>query len=194
MRFDPSSASSANVGGAQIRMPCLAITHQVRERRQVSHHVRIVEEHGLPAEGRLVLNPVEHVGLVEGLREDIAWTDAGGLELVDHLLRVHLLREPVEGHRDGRRLELRCHLDAKLFEERDAFLERQEMSAGRARVQVGAEVWRATEVFRWRLRGGVERVHLAGQRLELGERELARAALGAGRCDRPARSLRAWPA
>ena len=80
-------------------------------------------------------------------------------------------------------LELGRHLHAQLLEQLDALAVRQQRAARRAGVEVGAEIRRAAQELRERLRRRVERVHLAAQRLELGQRDVARAALGARRRD-----------
>ena len=127
----------------------LLVAGQLGEARQVRHRVGIVQVDRLPAECRLVLDPVQHVvaGRTTAGRRSRG-DDAGRLVLVDHLLRVRFLREAVERHRHARRLELGRHLHAELLEQLDALLVGQQVSAGRAGVEVGAEVGRAAQVLR----------------------------------------------
>ena len=149
-------------------------------RRQIRRRAGVIEVHRLLAEGDLVVDPVQHVADVEGLRPDMARWHARGFVIVDHLLRIGLLREAIEGHRHARALQLGRHLHAQALEQLDALLVRHQRAAARARVQIGAPVGGAAEVLGRCARAWIGSVHLAAQGLELGQRDVAGAALGAG--------------
>ena len=142
--------------------------------------VATVEKHGLLAELGLVVDPVAHVVEVEGLRIHILGFYTGGLVFVDHLLGIIFLGVIAfirHFHAGG--FELGGHLDAQILEELDALGVAEHSAAGG--VQIGAPVRGGVHVF---LDGGclaVGRIHLAAQRLELLQREVAGAALDISR-------------
>lgn len=139
----------------------------------------LVEVHGLLGELWLVLEPVEQVVVEEALGPDAAGGDAGLLEGVDELLGVLLLGVvALEGHGHLGGLELRGELQAEGLCHGDVLLERERGAAGV--VEVGAPAGDAAQVVGGRGGAGVEGVHLGAQRLELGEGEVAGAALGRG--------------
>ena len=124
-------------------------------------------------------DPVGDIRKIERLREDIARLDAGALELVDHRLRVvSLAAEHLVDARRVAGLEFRRVLDAEALVERDALLQREQRAA--AGVQIRAPGGRAAEIAGGRGGGGVRRIHLALQCLELRERDVAGAAARAG--------------
>ncbi|RBR00743.1 hypothetical protein VDGD_20030 [Verticillium dahliae] len=140
----------------------------------------LVEVDGLRAERGLVVEPVENVRVVERLGPDAARVDAGLPVLVDELLGVGRLRVvAVKGHGDavdGRVLELGRELQAQLVRHANVLLVRQHGAA--AAVELGAPDGRAEQVRLGRRRRRVGPLHARAQRLELGERNVGRAALG----------------
>lgn len=169
--------------------------HEIRQRGSDDAHARIpverqvrrrlidrargvtalVEEYGLPAERRRVLEPVRDVPEHEALQPDARRMNPGLDVFVDDLLLV-LLRRVValEGHGHARLLQLGREHEAPRVDEADELLVREHRRA--RRVQVRPPAGRTVQVVLGRGGGRVEPVHLAAQRLELGEGDVARAA------------------
>ena len=92
---------------------------QRRQRRLVDHGIGIgiVQVDRLAAAGGLVVDPVQHVGLVEGLRPHLRRRHAGRLGLVDQLLRMAADQFLVLGEGDVARHDAGAqgHADAGVY-------------------------------------------------------------------------------
>ena len=117
---------------------------------------------------------------MERLREHVARRNAGGAVLVDEALRELLARDAVERQPHGRFFELRGHANAEALEERDALGVLSRVPTREPGAEIGTRRAARSDELLDGLRRGIERIDLAAQRLELGQRELARAAFGAG--------------
>ena len=150
-----------------------------------------VEVDRLAAEGRLVLDPEEHVVEAEGLGPHLVRGDAGGPVLVDELARVVLLAEAVKGHRHAGVLQLGGHLHPETLEERDALGVGHQGALvddlpARDAPHVDGLTRRGPEVLLHAPRGRIRDVPSATEGPELLEGEVAGAAAGAGRPDQRA--------
>ena len=168
-----------------------AVALELRSARQIRGDGGVIEIDGLAPEARLVRDPVQDVFLGERLRPDSAGRDARRFVVVDHGLGVFgLAAEYGRGLELGvgvGRLQLGSEVAAKRVQQLNALLMRKQR-ATRA-VQIGAPLRRAALILLGRFGRGHGSVHLAFERLEFGDRQIARAAQGGSRFDELARGI-----
>ena len=153
---------------------------------------RVIEQHGVFAELRLVPDPVLDVATIERLRQHVAGCDAGRAVLVDDFLRELLAREPVERQPHARLFELGRHVHAEPLEQLDALGVRQKRAARGTGAKIRPRRTRGRNELLDRLRSGIERVHLARSVLNSASvSSLVRHSARAARCTLPSARKRA---
>ena len=145
-RCRASSASSAKIGGADDVDALRACSPRARRTLgRSATHIGVVEIDGLFAERRLVIDPVEHVVLVERLRPTHAFGDTPAALYSSIIFCAYAsCVKPSNGIVTLGTLELRRHLHAEPLEQLDALLVRQQMAAasGRSRGRCGSSACR----------------------------------------------------